>query len=136
MVAALILVFSIGGFIRFFMYYTQAVIADSKKRAISESAREILGTAGEIGPTQFQRLVQLIEICPGNNDGMGIRAVQVYFRGLSHLLGLVGRLPNRIVLKITVWIERERVSCVYFAAVALDQRMACSRALLSNSTVS
>ncbi len=136
MIAALILVLSIAAFIKFFLYYTRAVIVASREHQISETVHEITGIAGEIEATQFQRLVQLIEICPARNDGLGIRAVRVYFGGLNHLLGLVEWLPNRIVSKIAAWIERERAACVYFAAVALDQRMAYSRTLFSNHMVS
>lgn len=134
MIAALILVVSIAAFVQFFVFYTRSVIAASRKHDLSENVREITGLSGQtVQATQFGRLVQLAELCPGSGeDQMGIRAVRAYFSSLGLLLSLTSRSSEGILSKAASWIQQERDNCAYFAATALDQRMAYSRTLLSN----
>jgi hypothetical protein len=44
---------------------------------------------------------------------------------------VLGRLAHRIAPNLAAWFERERESCSYFAAVALDRRISHSRDLFS-----
>lgn len=134
MIASLILVFSVAVFVQFFVFYTRSLIAASSKHSLSESVREIAGIAGpRVQTAQFARLLQLVELCPGpGNDEMGIRAVRAYFGILSLMISMLTRLPSAAIAKAAAWAEGERTSCAYFAAAALDQRMAYSRALLSH----
>ena len=133
MIAALIFVFSIAAFIQFFVFYTRSVIAASRNHSISDNVGEITGLSGEtVEAMQFGRLLQLVELCPGSgNDEMGIRAVRAYFRSLGLMLSLLPKMPSGALAKMSAWVERERASCAYFAAIALDNRMAYSRTLLS-----
>jgi hypothetical protein len=134
MIAALIFVVSIAAFIQFFVFYSRSVIAASRKHALSENVREVTGISGEmVEDLQFDRLLQLVELCPGSgSDEMGIRAVRAYFSGLGMLLSLVPQAPSGILSRTASWLKRERGACAYFAATALDQRMAYSRTLLSH----
>jgi hypothetical protein len=134
MIAALIFVVSIAAFIQFFVFYSRSVIAASRKHALSESVREVTGISGEmVEDLQFGRLLQLVELCPGSgSDEMGIRAVRAYFSGLGMLLSLVPQAPSGILSRTVSWLKQERGACAYFAAAALDQRMAYSRTLLSH----
>jgi hypothetical protein len=134
MIASLILVVSIAVFVQFFVFYTRSLIAASCKHNLSESVREVTGIAGQrVQTAQFARLLQLVELCPGSgNDEMGIRAVRAYFSILTLMNSLLNRLPSAAIAKAAAWAEGERASCAYFAAAALDQRMAYSRALLSH----
>jgi hypothetical protein len=134
MIAALIFVVSIAAFAQFFVFYTRSVIAASRKHALSENVREITGISGEmVEDLQFDRLLQLVELCPGSgSDEMGIRAVRAYFSGLGMLLSLVPQMPSGMLAGAASWVKRERAACAYFAATALDQRMAYSRTLLSH----
>lgn len=136
MIASLILVVSIAVFVQFFVFYTRSLIAASAKHALSESVREIAGITGErVQTDQFARLLQLAEVCPGSGkDEMGIRAVRVYFSMLGLMSAVFARVPSAAIAKAVAWAEGERASCAYFAATALDQRMAYSRALLSHGT--
>lgn len=136
MIASLILVVSIAVFVQFFVFYTRSLIAASCKHSLSESVREVAGISGQrVQTAQFARLLQLVELCPGSgNDAMGIWAVRAYFRILGLMSTLLTRLPSAAIAKVTKWAEGERASCAYFAAAALDQRMAYSRALLSHGT--
>lgn len=134
MIAALIFVVSIAAFVQFFVFYTRSVIAASRKHSLSDNVREITGISGDmIEATQFGRLLQLVELCPGpGSDTMGIRAVRAYFKSLGLLLAMTPGMPAGILAKTAAWMERERASCAYFAAIALDHRMAYSRTLLSH----
>jgi hypothetical protein len=134
MIASLIFVVSIAAFIQFFVFYSRSVIAASRKHALSENVREVTGISGEmVEGLQFDRLVQLVELCPGSgSDEMGIRAVRAYFGGLGVLLSLVPQAPAGILARTASWLKQERSACAYFAATALDQRMAYSRTLLSH----
>ena len=134
MIAALIFVVSIAAFIQFFVFYSRSVIAASRKHALSENVREVTGISGEmVEDLQFGRLLQLVELCPGSgSDEMGIRAVRAYFGGLGLLLSLVPQMPSGILARAASWLKQERAACAYFAATALDQRMAYSRTLLSH----
>jgi hypothetical protein len=134
MIASLIFVVSIAAFVQFFMFYTRSVIAASRKQALSDNVREITGIRGDmIEAAQFGRLLQLVELCPGSgSDEMGIRAVRAYFKGLGMLLSLTPRMSFGVFAKAEAWLEQERTSCAYFAAITLDQRMAYSRTLLSH----
>lgn len=134
MIASLILVVSVAVFAQFFVFYTRSLIAASCKHSLSESVREVAGISGQLVQTaQFNRLLQLVELCPGSgNDEMGIRAVRAYFGALTLMTALLARLPSAAMTKVLAWAEGERASCAYFAAIALDQRMAYSRTLLSH----
>ncbi len=136
MIAALILVVSLAAFVQFFVFYTRSLIAASGKLKLSENVREITGLSGHgVEAMQFDRLLQLVELCPGSgNDLMGIRAVRAYFATLGVLLSLLTKMPGGVMASMAQWLNRERASCAYFAATALDQRMAYSRTLLSSGS--
>lgn len=134
MIAALIFVVSVAAFVQFFLFYTRSLIAASRKHALSENVREVTGISGEtVEDLQFGRLLQLVELCPGSgSDEMGIRAVRAYFNGLGMLLSLVPTVNSGVLARAAHWLREERAACAYFAATALDQRMAYSRTLLSH----
>ncbi len=136
MIAALILVVSLAAFVQFFVFYTRSLIAASGKLQLSENVREITGLSGQgVEALEFDRLLQLVELCPGSGDDqMGIRAVRAYFATLGVLLSLLTKMPGGAMTSTTDWLNRERGSCAYFVATALDQRMAYSRALLSSGS--
>jgi hypothetical protein len=136
MIASLILVVSVAVFVQFFVFYTRSLIAASRKHNLSENVREIAGITGQrVQTAQFARLLQLVELCPGSgNDQLGIRAVRAYFGVMGLMSAMLTRFPSAAIAKAAKWAEGERASCAYFAAAALDQRMAYSRALLSHGT--
>jgi hypothetical protein len=134
MIAALIFVLSFVASAQFLLFYTRSVIASSRTFELSENVRQMTGIGEQaLQAAQFGLLLQLIELCPGaGNDSMGIRAVQTYFSGLTLMLSLMPQLPAGLLAKAATWVEQERDACAYFAATALDQRMAYSRTLLSS----
>ena len=129
MIAALILAISVAAMLQFFVSYCRSVIAACRKMELSEQAREVTGIENRLVPgDEFHRLVQLVRLCPElGDDGNELRAVRGYYSLLSLLRAAFGRLAPQVAL----WAEREREGCAYFAAVALDRRIAYSRALVA-----
>jgi len=128
-IAALICVASVVALLQFFVTYSRSVIAAYQKSELSEQVREVAGIDGErVRSEQFWQLVQLVRLCPQKNDDQNdLAVVRVYYR----MMGWLGVMARSIAPGIYKWAESERVSCTYFAAVALDRRIAYSRALLA-----
>lgn len=129
MIAALICVISLAAFLQFFVSYCRSILASSRKIELSDRVREVTGIASQnVGADDFQRLLQLVRLCPERaDDQTEIRAVGTYY-GLLYLVGLLAR---PLIPSVGVWVEQERKSCSYFAAVALDRRISYSRDLFS-----
>ena len=73
-------------------------------------------------------MVQLLRLCPDRPEDRGeIRAIGVYFGMLNALKSMT----RSIAPKVRTWTESELGRCTYFAAVALDRRVAFSRDLLA-----
>ena len=129
MIAALICVISVAALLQFFISYARSVIAAYQKSELSEQVREVAGIEGErVRSEQFGQLVQLVRLCPQKNDDQSdLTVVRVYYR----MMGLLSILARSVAPGVCKWAEGERVSCTYFAAVALDRRIAYRRALLA-----
>jgi hypothetical protein len=129
MIAALIFVISIATLLQFFVSYCRSVIAGYTKQELSLQGREITGIENRIvRAEEFQRLLQLLGLCPEpGTDANDIRAVRAYFK----LLSLARKVVGRLAPAVADWAERERRTCAYFAAVALDRRIAYSRELMT-----
>jgi hypothetical protein len=129
MIAALICVISIALLLQFFVAYSRSVIAAYQKSELSEQVREVAGIRGEqVRSEQFGQLLQLVRLCPQKRDDQGDLAVVRVYYGMMQWLGTLAR---SIAPGVSRWTERERANCTYFAAVALDRRIAYSRALLA-----
>jgi hypothetical protein len=129
MIAALICVISIAALLQFFVSYSRSVIAAYRKSDLSEQVREVAGIEGQpLGSEQFSRLLQLVRLCPQKGDDHGdLAVVRSYYR----LMGWLEKMGRALSPAICAWADNERVNCTYFAAVALDRRIAYSRALLA-----
>jgi hypothetical protein len=132
MIAALILAVSFAVLLQFFVSYCRSLIAACAGEELSLDAREVTGINGRsVAGDEFGRLVQLIQLCPeAGADGNRLRAVGLYFR-MMNLLRDTGR---RLAPTVADWAEAERQACAYFAAVALDHRIAHSRDLLAEQS--
>jgi hypothetical protein len=76
----------------------------------------------------FQRVMQLLHLCPDRPEDRGkIKAVGAYFALLNFLKSTIAR----VIPSICAWADFERGQCAYFAAVALDRRIAFSREMLA-----
>lgn len=128
MIAALICVISAAACLQFFVSYCRSILASSRKAELSERVREVTGIEGpEVAAGDFQRLLQLVRLCPERGDDRTeIRAVGTYYTLLRGII-LISR---SAMPKLSAWAESERQSCSYFAAVVLDRRISYSRDLL------
>ena len=124
MMAALIFIFSFAALMQFFVSYCRSLIAASARRALSADVQDVIGIKRSASGDDFARVMQFLYLCPGRReDRNGIKAIGAYFR----LLGAVGTTMGRLIPSLRAWTESERSQCAYFAAVALDRRIAHNR---------
>jgi hypothetical protein len=128
MIAALILACSVVFLLQFFVSYCRSLIAASARHALSPEAQDVTGISTSASGEDFARVIQLLHLCPDRPEDRGeIRAIGAYFR----LLNAIQATLARLVPSILAWTEVERAQCTYFAAVALDRRIAFSRDMLA-----
>ena len=124
MMAAIILICSVVFLLQFFVSYCRSLIAASVKHPLSAEVQDVTGIKSAASGEDFARVVQLLQLCPDRpEDRNGIQAVGAYFG----LLGFVRSSVAKIVPSLLAWTETERGLCTYFAAVALERRIAFSR---------
>ena len=76
----------------------------------------------------YARVVQLLKLCPERQeDRAGLQAVDIYYSWLT----MTRRMLAWIAPSMRSWTEHEQACCAYFAAVALDRRIAHSREMLA-----
>jgi hypothetical protein len=128
MMAAIILVCSVAFFLQFFVPYCRSVIASSAGHVLSPEVQDVTGISKQAAGDDFARVMQLLMLCPDRPEDRGeVRAIGVYFR----LLNVIKTTAARLAPSLLAWAEKERGRCTYFAAVALDRRVAFSRDLLA-----
>jgi hypothetical protein len=128
MMAAIILVCSVAFFLQFFVPYCRSLIASSADHVLSAEVQDVTGIREQAAGDDFARVMQLLMLCPDRPEDRGeIRAIGVYFR----LLNVMKTAASRVMPALLAWAEKERGRCTYFAAVALDRRVAFSRDLLA-----
>jgi hypothetical protein len=126
--AALIFVVSAIALLQFFISYCRSLIAASLKQPLSEEVRDVAGIPATASGDDFVRVLQLVQLCPERPEDRGhLRAIGAYFR----LLNFVRATVARVIPSLVAWTEIERGQCAYFAAVALDRRIAFSRDMLA-----
>jgi hypothetical protein len=124
MMAALIFIFSVAALMQFFVSYCRSLIAASSRRALSSDVQDVIGIRRSASGEDFARVMQFLYLCPDRReDRNGIKAIGAYFR----LLGAVGTIMGKMIPSLKAWTESERSQCAYFAAVALDRRIAHNR---------
>jgi hypothetical protein len=129
MIAALIFVISLVALLQFFVLHCRSILAYSRRVELSDRIREVTGLTGQdVSASDFDRLLQLVRLCPERGDDRKeIRVVGAYYA----LLDMVERMTRSIVPRVAAWTESERQGCSYFAAVALDRRISYSRDLFT-----
>jgi hypothetical protein len=128
MMAGFILVCSVVLLLQFFVSYCRSLIAASAKQALSPEVRDVAGIPRTASGEDFVRVMQLLQLCPEPpEDRSSVQAIGAYFRLLSFLRGTLARM----VPSMHAWTESERGHCAYFAAVALERRIAFSRGMLA-----
>ena len=128
MMAAFILVCSVVLLLQFFVSYCRSLIAASAKQVLSPEVRDVTGIPRAASGEDFARVMQLLQLCPERReDRSSIQAVGAYFGLLNFLRATLARM----VPSMRAWTESERGHCAYFAAVALERRIAFSRGMLA-----
>ena len=132
MIASLIFVVSAVAFLQFFVLYCRSILESSRTVNLSDRVRQIAGIVnGGIAAADFERLLRLVRLCPGQCDDLTeIRAVTAYYR----LLHAFRRLASPAIPKAAAWAEQECSSCSYFAVVALERRIAYSHNLIARQS--
>ena len=128
MMAGFILVCSVVLLLQFFVSYCRSLIAASAKQALSPEVRDVAGIPRAASGADFTRVMQLLQLCPERpEDRSSIQAIGAYVRLLNFLRVTLAR----FIPSMRVWTESERGHCAYFAAVALERRIAFSRGMLA-----
>ena len=131
MIAALILSVSLVFLAQFFVAYCRSLLVKSSVLELSPEAHQVTGIDDHlVDRDDFRRLVQLVDLCPEpGNDGVQLGAVRAYYA----LMGALRALASSIAPAIRNWVEKEQAACGYFAAVALDRRIAHNRGLMAET---
>jgi hypothetical protein len=128
MIAGIIFACSVVFLLQFFVSYCRSLIAASSKQVLSPEVRDVTGIAASASGEDFQRVMQLLHLCPETpEDRSRIQAVGAYFGLLNFMRSTVAR----IAPSLRAWTDTERAHCAYFAAVALERRIAFSRDMLA-----
>ena len=128
MMAALILVFSLATLLMFFVSYCRSLMALSSRHMLSREVRDVTGIAAQASGGDFDRVVQLLSLCPERpDDRSGLQAVGFYY----WILGVMDHTVARISPSLHGWAEQERAGCANYAVVLLDRRIAFSREILA-----
>jgi hypothetical protein len=128
MMPAFILAISLATLLLFLVSYCRSLIAASAVQPLSAEVRDVTGIAAAASGDDYARVVQLLQLCPEMpEDRSGIRAVGAYFRMLSFVKSTFAK----VAPSVGSWTDFERAQCAYFAAVALDRRIAFSRDMMA-----
>ena len=129
MIVALICVLSLGALAQVFVSYCRSAVASARKADLSERFLEVAGIESkDIPASDFDRIFQLVRLCPDYEDGRGeMQAVGIY----RNLLEILGRLSRSLMPSVAAWSEEERRGCAHFAAVVLDRCISSSRELFT-----
>ena len=128
MMAALIFVASLATLWMFFVSYCRSLMASSSRHPLSAEVQDVTGIRNAASPSDFRRVMQLLQLCPDRQeDRNGLHAVSLY----HSFLAATRQMSARIMPALRSWAEQEQAGCAYFAAVALDRRIAHSREMLA-----
>ena len=129
MIASIILVFSLATLTEFFVAYCRSLIASTSEHVLSDQTRKLAEVAGNrVAPENFATVMRLVKLCPQlAGRSQRVRAVAAYFR----LMTLLAAASRTLGLGMTDWADGERAGCAFYAAVALDRRIAHNRELFA-----
>ena len=130
---ALIFVISLALLIQFFVSYCRLQVASGRRVELSESVRQVTGIEGQaVSGEEFARLRRLVELCPQTNgDGYRLGPIRAYHAFLKVCEVLLGPLMP----PAAAWATSERSGCAYYAAVALDARIAHTRRIFESDSL-
>jgi hypothetical protein len=122
---AIILAISLALLLNFFVAYCRLQVAAGRRVELSDSVREATGIEGQgVSGDEFLRLRRLVDLCPemdGDTYKLGL------IRAYHSFLGAVRVMCGPVMPAAVAWATSERSGCSYYAAVALDARIAHTR---------
>src|ERR1700682_617665 len=120
MMAAFIFVVSLATLFLFFVSYCRSMTASAAEHELSAEVRDVTGISNHATRSDYDRVVQILQICPDNpDDRTGLHAVDLYFNCLK----FCRQMTLRLFPALKSWAENEQASCAYYVAVALDRRI-------------
>lgn len=104
------------------MSYCRSLLLAYAQIELSAATREMIGIQSqEIAGAQFRRLLGLVRLAPNpGDDKWELRVVSTYYRAVR----LAGFLTKPLGAAASKWVEHQTSLCAYFAAAALDRRIA------------
>ncbi len=122
MIAALMLVFSCVALVQFFMSYCRSILLSYASIELSAATRQAIGLEpSQIRGEQFRRLLGLARSAPDpGDDKWDMRVVSIYYA----LVRAAALLISPFVPVVRKWTQQQSKMCAYFAAAALDRRIA------------
>lgn len=116
------LTFSCAALIQFFMSYCRSLLLSYADVELSAATHELMGIhSAQVTGSDFYRLLGLARLAPNPaDDNWEIRVVSAYYR----VVRCAGLLSKPIGSAAQNWVERQSNLCAYFAAAALDRRVA------------
>lgn len=132
MIAILIAAASLVALFPLFVSYCGTVLSSARKVDLSDRVSALAEMSGRsVSADDFDRILQLVRLCPDHNaERASVRSIVIY-RRLIHGLG---RRFGGLSPRLADWTERERANCSHFAAVVLDRCISSSRNLLTEQT--
>lgn len=122
MIAAFMLIFSAAALVQFFLSYCRSILATYAKVELSAQTREVACLASDRIPSgDFARLLGLLRLAQGpGDDRMELLTIRIYYS----IVRIIGAVAAPFTSVARSWSENEGARCAYFAAVALDRRIA------------
>jgi hypothetical protein len=125
MIPSLIFAFSIGALLQFAVSYCRTLLLTYGELPLSARVQEITGFATpRSAGSDFERLLQLLRFAPQTDADAGqLRAIRIYY-SVTRVASILASPFSR---KAAEWFQGEHSRCTYFAAVALDRRLAIAQ---------
>ena len=131
MMAALIFVASLATLWMFFVAYCRSLMAALSRQRLSAEVRDMTGIRAVASAGDYRRIMQLLQLCPERQeDQTRLQAVNIYHSFLT----AVRQMFAWIAPSLRSWAEHEQAGCAYFAAVALDRRIAHNREMFAQQS--
>ncbi len=115
--------------IQFFVAYCRSLLSATYRLELSVEAHQVTGIEDHlVRGDDFARMLHLLRLCPeSGNDRVQLTSVRTYYS----LVSMLRMVFAPVVPAVADWTDRERAACGYFAAVALDRRIAHNRGLVA-----
>jgi|HubBroStandDraft_6_1064221.scaffolds.fasta_scaffold05812_2 hypothetical protein len=121
MIAACILVMSVGAMLQFALAYCRTLLVAYSKVELSPLTLQVAKLSSEsFEPDEFYRVMCLARMAqPNRDDAAEIHSISAYYR----LVEFIGYIVAPFSRTARAWIRQELSRCTYFAAVTLDRRL-------------